>query len=446
MTPRFWLPIALRVLVIGVIGAAVGFGASPARGDAQMTCSVRCPNGSMSEPIPCTSSYVPMCLRRTYPSVPQGPSPDELRVREQQLAQQQLVAQQQEAERARMRHAAEADQLGMDALNRHDWNTAVDRFSEGLRIAPEDPALRAHLVMARDAFANAAATETLVVLRQRTDNAIATANLAALRISTENAIIARRLAALSRALAEAQVHRPRVIYAALRPVSPDSPPGKVLARAQLRITALDQRIRGAQIALRRIIRSNEESEAERVEWTKQTEEVAVDAKEIGISLAIDLVGASVDELSEISHDERGTVLNGVLSRASDNGPRNSIHSAYGMMINRRTELRRIASEVELLDKVNQIRARVEGPSLAEDREYTRQDGWDAFSQIKRVSVLTGPGKDLLDAAYTICRQAVNFQRLARIRTNQEATLRAAGVLRAYILRLQAQKDAPQPSA
>ena len=165
-----------------------------------------------------------------------------------------------------------------------------------------------------------------------------------------------------------------------------------------------------------------------------------------MSLVIDLIGAHADELAEMSGKERDEVFNQLLNRAEKDGPRSSFHTAYGMMLNRKEELERLHNELRLAGKENDLRIKIRDFSVNNDTKPTWENLWDVVSQFKKVEDLAGPSKDLLDAAYTIYRQAASLDNLARIQSNQERTLQAAESLRRYIVKLEAQKRAALTSA
>lgn len=94
-------------------------------GVAQDTCSVRCPNGSMSETFDCNSNYVPVCLRRTAAPRPAAqPNLETDTVPKEKVEAQQLNLQ------------------GIDASNDGDYQKALDYFSQALELQPEDEAIQ----------------------------------------------------------------------------------------------------------------------------------------------------------------------------------------------------------------------------------------------------------------------------------------------------------------
>ncbi|MGH9563390.1 MAG: hypothetical protein ACRD3S_18200 [Terracidiphilus sp.] len=65
--------------------------------------------------------------------------------------------------------------------------------------------------------------------------------------------------------------------------------------------------------------------------------------------------------------------------------------------------------------------------------------WDVASQFQIVEDLTGPWADMLNASYTLYRQALNVQHLAAFQANNEKTYEASKTLGLLIRRLEAQK-------
>ena len=388
--------------------------------------------------------------RQSY--VPQGPSPEELRRRQEE--QRQELQRQREAERKR--NADAADEKGLEAARRGDWREAANQFIEALRFAPESPEIKAHLEQATTALADASSAAEILVLHQRVEDAIAAANLNAFREGVEDDLAAQRLVLMSESFrgqtVATPVHEPvsvpvpaggrKRLYPALKsPVAPGTPPATVLARAQPKIRDVDKEIRRAQLALRRLITSNAHSEEERVEWVKVSEEATVEAQNLSVSLVIDLVGAHVDHLSKVRDEQGVDVLNRLLNRTPEDGQRKGLHVAFGMLLNRKEELERIGSEIRLAGKSNDLRQKISTFDMNRDSKYSWENLWDVVSQFKKVEELSGPSKDLLDAAYTIYKQAASFENLSAIRANQEKTLQAAATLHKYIVRLEEQKRA-----
>ena len=160
---------------------------------------------------------------------------------------------------------------------------------------------------------------------------------------------------------------------------------------------------------------------------------------MSVSLFIDLIGAHVDHLAETNREERSVVLQHLLDRAEENGPQNSIHAAYGAVVNRKEELDRIASEVRLAGKTNDLRMKIRDFDMEKDKKPTWENLWDMITAFNKVEEMAGPTKDLLDAAYTIYRQAASWRALSIARSNDEKTLQAAASLQRYIQRLEARK-------
>ena len=388
--------------------------------------------------------------RQSY--VPQGPSPEELRRRQEE--QRQELQRQREAER--QRNAEAADQKGLEAAGRGDWREAANQFIEALRFAPESSEIKAHLERAKTALADSSTAAEILALHQRVEDAIAAANLDAFKEGVEDDLTAQRLALMSESFRGQTVSVPsrdpvvvpgaaggrQRLYPALkRPAVPGTPPAVVLARSQPEIRDVDQRIRRAQLALRRLIESNAHSEEERAEWVKVSEEATVEAQDLSVNLVIDLVDAHVDHLAKVRNEEGLDVLNRLLNRTPEGGQKNGLHAAFGMLLSRKEELERIKSEISLAGKSNDLRQKISTFDLNRGTEYSWENLWDVVNQFKKVEEFSGPYKDLLDAAYTIYKQAASFENLSAIRANQEKTLQAAATLHKYIVRLEEQKRA-----
>ncbi|HEY5839684.1 MAG TPA: hypothetical protein VIT19_11660 [Pyrinomonadaceae bacterium] len=388
-----------------------------------------------------------------------SPPPVDNRERERQLElelEQQRQLQRQQEEIERKRKANEADRRGLDAANRGRWKEAANLFIQALGYAPGNAAIRSHLDRANLAIADVGSAAEILALRQRIEDAIATANLEAARQQMEDEVAVQRLAALSESF-RAQIiedrrvnstrpepRRAQVFYPVLlKPVSPSNPSARVLAQYQPTITEVDAQIHRTQLALRRLIESNTQSEEQRLEWTRESAEATTDAQNLGISLLLDLIGAHVDHLAETNKEEREQVFNRLLNRAEADGRKRSLHTAHGILLNRKEELDRLQTNLERVADLHDLRVKVQ----ESENPTALESFWDLASRIKKVEELAGPGEDLIEAAYTIYRQAISFENLAVIQANQEKSLQAAAGLRRYINRLYAQKRAlskPRP--
>jgi tetratricopeptide (TPR) repeat protein len=390
--------------------------------------------------------------RQSY--VPQGPSPEELSRRQEEQRRQ--LQRQREAERRQ--NAEAADQKGLQAAARGDWREAMNRFIEALQFAPESSEIKEHLERANTALADVSTAAEILVLHQRVEDAITAANLNAVKEGMEDDLTAQRLTVMSesfRGQTAADSRKAVVVpvsagtgkrlYPALKtPALPGTPPATVLAQAQPEILEVDKKIRRAQLALRRLIASNAQNEENRLEWVKVSEEATVEAQNLSVSLVLDLVDAHVDHLAKVRDEEGLDVLNHLLNR--ENGEGKSLHAAFGMLLGRKQELERIKSEIRFASKSNDLRQKISTFDLNRDTEFTRENLWDVVSQFKKVEEFSGPSKDLLDAAYTIYKQAASFENLSAIRANQEKTLQAAATLHKYIVRLEEQKRASKRPA
>jgi hypothetical protein len=357
---------------------------------------------------------------------------------------------QEEAERKQK--AADADQAGVEAANRGNWSEAADHFIQALGFAPESTEIREHLNHAKSELADIGTAEAIAALQQRVEDAIAASAIEAIAERREDDEIARQLEMMAASFHSRWGTDTSVVDlrglgngplypVLLRPVPPNSPPAKVLAQSQPKIKSVDQKILEAQNALRRLIQSNSKNQELREEWVKESNEATVDAQDLSLSLLIDLIGAHVDHLAETNKEERGVVLQHLLNRAEENGRQNSIHSAYGALVNRKVELERIQGELRLAGKADDLRIKIRDFDMEKGKKPTWEDAWDVINAFDKVEEMAGPTKDLMDAAYTIYRQAASCRTLSMIRDNDEKNLQAAASLQHYIQRLQAKKKA-----
>jgi hypothetical protein len=334
-----------------------------------------------------------------------------------------------EAERKRKQQADEADQKGTEAATNGDWRQAEDWFSQAIGFAPDNPTIREHLDRATVQVADITSAENIVALTERTQDTLASAKIQATQEALEDNIAVERLNAVSSSL---------IIYPALgHPIPPDSPAAKVLEHSQEKIGQVDADIAQARAELLNLINSNTQSEEKRLQWIKVSEDMTIKAKDLVLSLSIDLIGAVVDELVQINHQERQEVLNHLLNRGPD-GSGESIHAAYGMLVNQKDELKRIGQEVRLASKEADLKNKIRDFSM-KDTVFTRDDKLDVISVIKKVDDLIGTPRDLLNAGYVIYKQAAAFENLAVIQADQEKTLVAAAELRDRIVTLEKKK-------
>lgn len=360
--------------------------------------------------------------------------------------QRELKRQQEEAER--IQKAIDADNAGLEAARQGNWNQAAAYFINAIGIDPGNAEIRAHLDQANRELADMGNADTVMALRQRLQDARAASQIEAIRQQHEDRegearldmMIAKFESRSDTSVVDLRGLGNRPLYPVLlRPVSPQSPPAKILAQYQPQIKTVDEEIHEAQEVLRRLIESNSKNQELREEWVKESNQATLDASDLSVSLFIDLIGAHVDHLAETNREERGVVLQHLLDRAEENGPQNSIHAAYGAVVNRKEELDRMASEVRLAGKTNDLRMKIRDFDMEKDKKPTWENLWDIITAFNKVEEMAGPTKDLLDAAYTIYRQAASWRALSIARSNDEKTLQAAASLQRYIQRLEARK-------
>lgn len=360
--------------------------------------------------------------------------------------QRELKRQQEEAER--VQKAIDADNAGLEAARQGNWNQAAAYFIDAIGFDPGNAEIRKHLDQANRELADMGNAGTVIALRQRLQDARAASQIEAIRQQHEDREGAARLDMMiakfesrsDTSVVDLRGLGDRPLYPVLlRPVSPQSPPAKILARYQPQIKTVDEEIHEAQEVLRRLIESNSKNQELSEEWVKESNQATLDACDLSVSLFIDLIGAHVDHLAETNREERSVVLQHLLDRAEENGPQNSIHAAYGAVVNRKEELDRIASEVRLAGKTNDLRMKMRDFDMEKDKKPTWENLWDMITAFNKVEEMAGPTKDLLDAAYTIYRQAASWRALSITRSNDEKTLQAAASLQRYIQRLEARK-------
>lgn len=360
--------------------------------------------------------------------------------------QRELKRQQEEAER--IQKAVDADNAGLEAARQGNWSQAAAYFINAIGFDPGNAQIREHLNQANRALADIGSADSIIALRQRLEDARAAAQIEAIRQQREDRENAARIDMMiakfesrsDTSVVDLRGFGNRPLYPVLlRPVAPHSPPAKVLAQYQPKIKTVDDEIHEAQEALRRLIESNSKNQELREEWLKESDEATMDASDLVVSLFIDLIGAHVDHLAETNREERSVVLQHLLDRAEENGPQNSIHAAYGAVVNRKEELDRMASEVRLLGKENDLRMKIRDFDMEKGKKPTWENLWDIITAFKKVEEMAGPSKDLLDAAYTIYRQAASCRALAAIQSNDAKSLQAAASLQHYIQRLEARK-------
>jgi hypothetical protein len=228
-------------------------------------------------------------------------------------------------------------------------------------------------------------------LRQRIEDAIATANIGAWRRQVEEEVAVERLKAMSESVRRQMLEdRPestnpevggaQVLYPVLlKSVSRSSPPAKVLSEYQPKIREINAEIHRAQDALRRLIQSNTQSEEERLEWTRESAEATTDAQNLAVSLVYDLVGARVDYLAEINGKERAVVFNQLVNRAEADGRSRSLHTAYGILLNRKQELESLKIHVGRASKLNELSTMIRESA----NQSAMENLWDLVSQLRK---------------------------------------------------------------
>jgi hypothetical protein len=234
------------------------------------------------------------------------------------------------------------------------------------------------------------------------------------------------------------------------PIAADSPPAKVLLKNQTEVEKLDEQIRRAQEALRRLIETNKAGDEQRLEWEKESDEATIEAEKLPLKLVIDLIGAHVDYMQKADEAERkldrAEVLDMMLSRGPEDANSPSLHNIYGMLLQRNQDLERVGNEVRLAGKLNDLREKIKEFSVYKDTSPSWDNAWDVITSFKKVEEMAGPSKDLLDSAYTISQQAVSLEHLAQIEGNNEKILAAQAGLQKLIRQLVLKKQAAKARA
>jgi uncharacterized protein YutE (UPF0331/DUF86 family) len=428
----------MRTLIVNACFVGTVLAGFASSGFAQTRCQARCPDGSMSESFDCDSNYVPACMRQAQGPRNREDSHDNAAA-DRARAEAAAAA---EAQRQRDAEATEQNNMGLDAWKKRDWATAADHFQKALQNNPDNQTFEDNLDRANkkleEQHNNEVGLRNMEQIMQDLNQSRRNSTIPSSPLGIDdNKINATTIDRNNRGAGGLGIDDDRPSQSN----DPSTFPAKILATYQPEIKEVEAEIHRAQDALRQLIRLNTQSEEQRLEWTKESEKATIDAQRLSVNLVIDLVGAQVDHLAKVAGQERAVALNHLLNRAERDGSGNSIHAAYGMLINRKDELERMHNDVRLIGKENDLRKKIEDFSVNKDAKFTMENLWDVVSQLKKVEELAGPSKDLLDAACTIYSQATSLDNLAMIQANQEKTLQAAAVLRDYIVRLEAQKKA-----
>lgn len=233
------------------------------------------------------------------------------------------------------------------------------------------------------------------------------------------------------------------------PIAPNSAPARVLLANQSEVEKIDEQIRQAQLALRRLIETNKAGDEQRLEWEKESDEAMVESEKMPLKLIIDLIGAHVDDLKTADEEgraiQRSQVLDRIASRSEDQASSKSLENIYGMLTHRNEDLERLGSEVELADKLDTLHERINNFSM-QDTELTTEDIWDVISQTGLIPRTASTSKDLIDAAYAIYHQAASMQNLVTIKNNNEKILAAQARLQRLVRQLVLKKQAAKARA
>lgn len=353
---------------------------------------------------------------------------------------------------------------GDAAFDRGDWDEAINDYKAALESRPGDEEILARLRNAMDrrqmeinARVDANDAAEIAGMTQRVEDETHAASLQALLEHAEDDSAAARLSAIydnARSLSPADAApavwagesgQPRLYPIFLRPEPATFPPARVLARLQPRIRNIDAEIGQAQEALRRLIASNSATDTEREAWVKESEEATVDAQDLSVDLLLDLIGARADELAKANQETREVVLNRLLAECDRGGPSDRIVNGYKTLVGTKKDLERLQQELRLAGKEEDLRVRIR--DFSTDRaEPNLEVVWDVASQFQIVEDLTGPWENILNASYTIYRQASSMQRLTAFNENNEKNYQAAKTLGLLMHKLVAEKRAAAAAA
>lgn len=348
---------------------------------------------------------------------------------------------------------------GDAAFERGDWDAAISSYRAALESRPGDEEILARLrnaINRRQMEINARVDEKgsadIAGVIRRVEDETHAAQVESVLHNAEDEAAAQRLSVIfdnARDASEAEA-APAVqagdgsaqpLYPIfMGPIPANSPPVKVLAQLQPQLRDIDKEIRHAQEALRRLIESNAKGGEEREAWVKESEEATIDAQDLSLNLLLDLIGARAGELADANKETRKVVLDRLLAECDKNGPSARIVDGYKTLVGTEKDLERLKQELRLAGKESDLRVRIRDFST-DHAEPNLETVWNVMSQFQIVEDLTGPWEHVLNASYTIYRQATSMQRLAQFQDNDERTYQASKTLGLLIRKLEAQKKA-----
>ncbi|HTX49630.1 MAG TPA: hypothetical protein VME40_09595 [Caulobacteraceae bacterium] len=340
-----------------------------------------------------------------------------------------------------------------------NWSAALWHYRRALALHPTDAHIQGLIATAtanqdrdqaeaRDRAANADAADKINALlggmdaslaRQRQD-AAATASIDAIGNAMDGAT--RRNDALAGPAEGLPILSPNarpVLFAALHhPIPGDSAPAEALIKAQPSLRELDLEIARTETALRRLVVNNEASSEQHREWERESAEATADAESIGLGLVIDLAGAHVDHLTEQNEEQASEALDELMQADPLQPVSDELRKKGEQLIAQRDRLQNEADSLRAIGKEADLYGKIDD---TENHGFTREDLYEVITQMKKVEDLAGPYKDLLDAAYTVYRQADSLDHLAVADVTDERTLQASASLRRTLYSLVAQRQA-----
>ena len=339
--------------------------------------------------------------------------------------------------------AKQADDDGMAAYNRGGLDAASVLFMKAAQLEPGNALYHQHLVMVhvdQDSKGGAAAINAMSTELDSTAAAGKIDSFAADfdgrgRRPADDALPVvdnRQLVALMRPAR-------MVSFPVLpEPVPVDQPVGKTLTSHQKEIAAVDARLAETELALKRLMAQNNENQQQLDEWTESSEEASNDAARLGVSLVLDLMDADVDDLAKVNDESRDVALNAVINQGKDAA---TAEQTLNKLVQVRKSLERAHEESRLAGKLETLREKIEDlHEPMKDPYFSREDILDMeMPAVKPIEEAMGPSRDLVDACYTIFKQAVSLDHMAAVEQDQEQSLRATQALRRTLKRLVEQR-------
>lgn len=341
-----------------------------------------------------------------------------------------------------------------------NWSAALWHYRQALALHPNDAHIQnliataaANLerdqAAARDRAANAHAMEEIngllssmdATIAQQRQNAAATASIDAIGAAFDGRVPRHHSATTpaSDALPVLSPDARPILFLALHhPVPANSAPAMALLKAQPSLHQLDLEIARTQTALSRLIATNQVNSDQHTEWERESAEATNDAERIGLNLVFDLASAHVDHKIDENEERAGEALDELMQTDPLQPVPDDLRKKGEQLIAERHHLKTAA---EILRNQKDLDNEVLDRNDHETSSLTLADLYEVVTKIKKVEDLAGPSNDLIDAAYTIYRQADSLDHLAQLDLADERTLQASAALRRTLKTLVAQRIA-----